>query len=125
LVIRFDAAGNVIWEKEFGETGFTEQGNSIKMNADGSFVIAGSSEGIHTGQTGIILLKIDALGNELLLKNFGSGFVDSGQNVLKDENDDNIITGNHNANIFMTRTDNNCVFNKDHSILLKIQKQTC
>jgi len=110
LVIRLDATGNVIWEKEYGEGGITEQGNSIKMNADGSFVITGPSEAIHSGETGIILLKIDADGNQLLLKRFGDGFVDAGQNILKDENDDNIITGNHNGNIFMTRTDNNCVF---------------
>jgi len=110
LVIKTDNEGNLLWEKEYGDTGLSMQGNSIKMNADSSYVITGTSEAIHSGETGIILLKIDVDGNELFLKTFGSGFVDSGQNVLKDENDDNIITGNYNGNIFMTRTDNNGVF---------------
>ncbi len=110
LVIKTDHEGTVYWQKEYGEDGLSEEGRSIKMNGDGSFSIAGSSYEPHSGQHGIILLKIDAEGNQLLLKNFGSNFIDAGENLLKDENDDNIITGTYNNNIFMTRTDNNGVF---------------
>lgn len=110
LVVRMDDHGNVLWEKEYGQSYFTEQGNSLRQNADGSFIIAGSTHEKHSGESGIALLKIDQSGNQLLLKEFGGTYSSAGKNILKDENDDNIITGNYNGNIFMTRTDNNGVY---------------
>ncbi|MEO6133470.1 MAG: hypothetical protein ABIQ02_16640 [Saprospiraceae bacterium] len=110
LVIKFDSFGNVLWGREYGDEYYSEQGNSITINTDGTFTITGTYFEPHSGQNGIIILKLDADGNQLVLKSFGEGFDDSGQNILKDENGDNIITGNHNGNIFMTRTDNNGVF---------------
>lgn len=110
LVIMFNSVGNVIWEREYGDEYISEQGNSIKINVDGTLIITGTYAEPHSGQTGIIILKLDADGNQLVLKSFGESFDDSGQNILKDKNDDNIITGNHNGNIFMTKTDNNGVF---------------
>ena len=110
LVIKFDSVGNVLWEREYGEDLYSTQGNSIKINADGTLIITGTYAEPHSGESGMIILKLDVNGNQLVFKNFGEGFDDKGQNILKDENDDNIITGNHNGNIFMTRTDNNGVF---------------
>jgi hypothetical protein len=110
LVTKTDGLGNVLWEKEYGETFLSEQGNSIQSNADGSFIITGSSYETHSGTYQIVLLKINSNGDQLFLKEFGDSFINSGKNVLKDENDDNIITGNNNGIIFMTRTDNNGVF---------------
>jgi hypothetical protein len=110
LLVKTDNLGNVIWEKEFGDNHLSEQGNSIKQNADGTFIITGSSYDATSGQTGIILLKVDQSGNQLWLKKFGSSSSGSGVNLIKDINDDNIITGNYNGSIFMTKTDNNGVY---------------
>jgi hypothetical protein len=110
LIVKTDNLGNIIWEREFGENNISEQGNSIKQNLDGSFIITGMSFDVSSGQTEIILLKVDANGNQILFKKFGSASFDSGVNIIKDTNDDNIITGNYNGMIFMTKTDNNGVF---------------
>ncbi len=110
LLVMTDNLGNAIWEKEFGDNNLSEQGNSIKLNTDGSFIITGSSFDVSSGQKYIILLKVDANGNQLSFKKFDSSISDSGENIIKDSNDDNIITGNFNDNIFMTKTDNNGVF---------------
>jgi hypothetical protein len=110
LLIKTDNTGNVIWEKEFGVNNLSEEGNSVKQNSDGSFTITGTCFDVSTGQTDIILLKVDQNGNQLWLKKFGSSLSDNGVNLVKDNNDDNIITGNYNGQIFMTKTDNNGVF---------------
>ncbi len=110
LVVKTDNAGNVIWEKEFGDNNLSEEGNSIKQNSDGTITITGSCFDVSSGQTDIILLKIDQNGNQLWLKKFGSASGDSGVNLIKDSNNDNIITGNYNDLIFMTKTDNNGAF---------------
>lgn len=52
-----------------------------------------------------ILLKIDQAGNQMWIKYFGGPVTDWGMNLIKDAIDENIITGDHNENIFMTRTD--------------------
>ncbi|KJS04172.1 MAG: hypothetical protein VR77_12425 [Flavobacteriales bacterium BRH_c54] len=110
LLVKTDNIGNVIWEKEFGLNNLSEDGNSIKQNSDGTYTITGTSFDILTSQTDIILLKIDQNGNLLWSKKFGSPSNDSGVNLIKDNNNDNIITGNYNGNIFFTKTDNNGVF---------------
>ncbi len=110
LLVKTDDRGNEYWEKEFGQDYLSEQGNAIQVNADGTFIITGGSYEPHSGQRGIVLLKVDQNGEQLFIKDFGHTFIDYGQNVLKDDNDDNIITGEYNGGIFMTRTDNNCVF---------------
>lgn len=110
LLVKTDNIGNVIWEKEFGLNNLSEDGNSIKQNSDGTYTITGTSFDILTSQTDIILLKIDQNGSLLWSKKFGSPSNDSGVNLIKDNNNDNIITGNYNGNIFFTKTDNNGVF---------------
>ena len=91
LLVKTDNLGNVLWEKEFGDSNLSEKGYSIKQNADGSFSITGSSYDVNTMKTAIILLKVDANGNQLFLNKFGSSQNGIGNNLLKDSNDDNII----------------------------------
>jgi len=106
LVVKTDNIGNVIWENEYGAVNLSEEGNSIKQNIDGTYTITGSCFDVSTGKTDILLLKIDKSGNQLWLKKFGSTSGE-GVNLIKDTNDDNIITGNYNGSMFMTKTDSN------------------
>jgi hypothetical protein len=53
----------------------------------------------------IILLKVGQNGNQLWFKKFGNPENAIGVNLIKDTNDDNIITGDYNENIFMAKTD--------------------
>jgi hypothetical protein len=110
LLVKTDNTGNVIWEKEFGANNLSEEGNSVKQNNDGSFTITGTCIDITKGLIHVILLKVDQNGNQLWLKKFGNSSIDKGANLIKDNNDDNIITGNSNGQIFMTKLDSNGVF---------------
>ncbi len=55
----------------------------------------------------IILLKIDQSGNQVWLKEFGGPETDRGRNLIKDSNDDNLITGDFGFGcpIFLATTD--------------------
>lgn len=103
MLIKTDNLGNVIWAKEFGESA-SEEGSSIKQNPDGTFTITGRTQ--INGQTKIILIKTDENGNQLWFKKFNDYYGGNALNLLKD-GDDNILTGNRNDGIFMTRTDGN------------------
>jgi hypothetical protein len=111
LIIKTDHLGNVIWEREYGNNTLSENGNSIKENADGTFTVAGESYDATTGLYSSVLLKIDQNGNQLYLNYFGNSAGNGAKAIIKDANGDNIITGNYSGNIFMTRTDNNGVYN--------------
>jgi hypothetical protein len=99
-----------LWEKEYGETYLSEIGRSIVVNEDGTFTLTGSTMDVHSGQREVLILKVDHEGNQLVRKVFGHTLNDRGKNILKDDNDDNLITGQYNGKIFFTRTDNNCEF---------------
>lgn len=115
LLVKTDNLGNVYWEKEIGDSNLSENGNSVKQNLDGTFTIAGSSYDINTTSDDIILLKVDQNGNQIWFKKFGSSAINWGINLIKDNDDDNIVTGTtfssdsdeSNNLIFMTKVDNN------------------
>jgi len=105
LVLKTDHEGNLIWEKEYGEDKLSENGYSIRQDLEGSFTITGSSYDANTLQHDIVVLKINEAGDQVWFKKFGSSESDWGKNLIKETNDDNIITGNYNGNIFLTRID--------------------
>ncbi len=110
LVLKTDNLGNTIWEKEFGEDKSSEIGFSIMQNSFESYTVTGTSYDDSSMQCDIILFKIDQTGNQVWFKKFGSKGDDWGMNLIKDNNDDILITGDYNIrgsdkNIFFTRTD--------------------
>lgn len=111
LLVKTDNLGNIVWEKEYGKDGFgnSEQGNSIKENTDGTFTITGSVWDLTAEQRRILLIKTDPNGELIWLKKFTDFYDATGANLLKDNND-NIITGNRNGNIFMIRTNSDGVY---------------
>lgn len=107
FLVKTDNLGNVIWKKEYGDANHSEELHSIKQNADGSYIVLGNSRDNSINHSYIMLLKVDANGNQIFLKRFdGSGY-DYGMSIFKDINDDNIILGGHNNSFFMSRTDKN------------------
>lgn len=115
MLIKTNSTGNFIWEKEIGGADQPESGYSMKLNANGTITITGSSNDFNAMSNDIILLNIDNNGNQIWLKKFGGTETEWGINLIKDTNDDNIITGTTfsfgpnaaNGNIFMIKTDCN------------------
>lgn len=109
-IVKTDGQGNVIWENEAGVNGYSEDGYDIVLNADGTYTITGTTMNQTTGDYNILLMKVDLGGNLLWIKNFGSVAYDAGFNLFKETNGDNIITGNHNGSMFITRCNLDGVF---------------
>jgi hypothetical protein len=115
LLLKTDHLGNKYWEKEYGEIELSDCGYSIKQNSDNSFTITGSAYSLNTTKQDVILLKVDQSGSLIWLKKFGGANFDWGYNLIKDNNDDNIITGTINSfgddlvngSIFFIKTDSN------------------
>ena len=110
FLMKTDNMGNKIWSRGFGDEYHSEYGNSIKQNQDGSFTIAGNTgDPLINIMTEIVLLKVDQSGNQIWLEKFGGPGIDKGSNLIKDANDDNLITGNlaidDKVHIFLTRSD--------------------
>ncbi len=110
LILKTDLLGNILWEKNYGELELSETGFALKQNNDSTYTVTGASYNISTTEHDIIVFKIDQSGNQVWYKMFGSPTTDWGMNLLKDVNDVNIISGDCNGNIFMTKIDNNGVF---------------
>ena len=108
IAIKTDPLGNLIWEQEYGSTEHLvyERGYAVKQNPDGTFTICGS---IYNQSQKILLLKIDGNGNQLWMKTFNDQYEGEALNLLKD-GDDNILTGNRDGSVFLTRTDGNGVY---------------
>lgn len=63
-VLKLDSNGGVVWEKIYGGTSY-DQPFSVKQTSDGGYIIAG---GTYNSKHNILLLKIDANGNQEWIK---------------------------------------------------------
>lgn len=71
-VIRFDAHGDTLWSKTFGGSD-NEWGHCIITTSDGGFLIAGATRSFgHSRTTDAYILKINASGDTLWTRTFGS-----------------------------------------------------
>lgn len=72
-IIKTDLFGNIIWEKNYGGI-MWEVATSIKESSNGNYIITGftNSPGISSGNTDILLMKIDSNGSLLWLNAYGN-----------------------------------------------------
>ncbi len=98
VVVKYDAAGNHLWSKRFGETGEQYFG-AIGVDSAGDVLLVGETSGIvdlgggplaASGGTDIFIAKLDAAGNHVWSKKFGDAdgqfpyalAIDAADNVL-------------------------------------------
>jgi hypothetical protein len=63
FLIKTDAVGNIEWQRVFGDSIYYDEARMVLLASDGGYVIAGN--GTINGESGMILNKTDALGNEV------------------------------------------------------------
>jgi len=69
-LIRTNAAGEILWEKTYGEEGY-EAGRTVFQTSDGGLMISGVTNSLGAGGMDVYLIKVDQDGNELWSKTFG------------------------------------------------------
>jgi SprB repeat len=77
LLIKFNAVGEIIWQKTYGGSGSDRFYNFIKGN-DGGYFMIGDTESTGNGGQDVWIVKTDALGNVEWSKTFGGNLNDNG-----------------------------------------------
>lgn len=90
---KLDAAGNILWRKEFGKGGGADMFNSVLQNADGTYMALGSSRKDTT--TFFYLVKLNAMGDSLWTKTYATGLGKDhyGAELVKTTDGGYLITG--------------------------------
>ena len=130
---RTDAGGNVHqkylglsgyvpgWNKTYGGTG-DDYGYSVVQTGDGGFAIAGSTNSSGAGGTDVLLVKMDASGNQLWNKTYGGTGDDFGRSLVQTSDGGFAIAGStwtidgFDGGIFLVKTDasGNQLWNKTY-----------
>lgn len=90
-LIKTDVNGNVLWDKSIGGGG-TDHPWSIKQTNDGGYIVCGSSDSF-LGNTNVLLVKTDSLGNLLWSKTFGGTDLEFSYSVLQTNDGGYIVAG--------------------------------
>jgi hypothetical protein len=70
LLIKTDAAGKILWQKQYGRAG-DEEANAIRPTSDGGYILVGSTTSFTGNSLDIYLLKLDASGAVQWERNYG------------------------------------------------------
>jgi hypothetical protein len=111
-LIKTDSAGNLLWQKTFGGSGW-DRGWSVQQTADTGYIIAGDtwSPGVDEGD--IYLIKTDSDGNLIWHKTFGGSKCDWQGSVQKTTDGGYIIAGSTSSfgagrdDVYLIKTDPN------------------
>lgn len=126
LIIKFDNAGNIIWQKLLGGSS-RDICYSVKQTNDGSFIASGrSSTGASPGLTGFLkddawVFKLDSTGNLIWQKLFGGTEDEYLNNVLESQYGGFVLSGFSYTSNTGTLTDNTN-FGKSDVWIMKIDE---
>lgn len=91
-VTRKDPLGEILWQKTYGGTSY-DKASGITPTSDGGFLILGSTSSFGKGNYDILLIKIDATGEEIWKKTYGEFFNEYGLNITSKARDEYEIEG--------------------------------
>ncbi len=94
-VVKVDNEGNTLFEKNFGGPQ-KDVGVSIAPADDGGFVITGGTKSISVGEEDLFLFKIDAAGDSLWFKTYGTPGNDPGYGINPADDGGFIVSGLYN-----------------------------
>jgi len=93
LMLRTDAAGDLVWAKSFGES-LWDEGAGIITLADGNYFISGSTISFGQGDFDILLMKTDTSGNILWGKTYGGTKTDASY-TARENSDGSIVASGY------------------------------
>lgn len=119
FVAKFDASGNHLWTRQFGNSG-QQFGDGVVVDATGNIYIAGGTSGSWGGPAGGdgnatnpydgYLMKLDSNGNQQWLRQFGGHSYDSAGAVTLDSLGNVYVVGHSNSNLPGTDADGSDAF---------------
>lgn len=95
-VIRTDANGTVLWEKNFGGGGF-EEAVHVEQTSDDGFIVAAYTKANATTYSDAMILKLDENGNEVWRKFYGSEKEDYAWSITESSDGGYVFCGVINA----------------------------
>jgi hypothetical protein len=99
---KYNAAGTLQWTRQLG-TAVTDLSNQIAADGLGNVYVSGYTSGnlsgTSAGQDDAILIKYDAVGNQVWIKQFGTAANDYARSVWADIAGNIYVAGNSNGNL--------------------------
>lgn len=97
FVVKFDGQGNLLWARQFG-SGNGDFANDVAVDADGNAFLAGATYAALPGQVSAggadaFAAKVDAQGNVVWIRQFGSSDGDTGEGVAVGASGGVVIAG--------------------------------
>ena len=91
-LIRTNASGDSLWTRTYGGN-YWDEGYSVDLTLDGGCIVSGFSEIAPNGNNDFILIKTDALGNEIWSSTFGGLSGETGRFVRQTTDGGFIVCG--------------------------------
>ena len=80
LVVKIDAAGDMVWQKQYGGPG-SDEAADIRQTSDEGYIVVGASESFGLGPMNAWVVKLDAAGNISWQKTYGGPRFDRAYSV--------------------------------------------
>ena len=96
LVVKFDASGNMEWQKSYGKEG-NDFAFAITPADDGGYVVAGETYSFGAIQDDVLVFRIDNAGGLVWAKRLGGTDEDWGVDVKRSANGGFVVLGNTRA----------------------------
>ncbi|TKJ42357.1 hypothetical protein CEE37_01360 [candidate division LCP-89 bacterium B3_LCP] len=118
-LVKVDSLGNTLWSKTYGLTA-TDAASSIIPAGDGGFLLAGFSDPFGSSPDRGYLLKVDAEGDSLWSKHYGTSSSDGFYTILP-KGDGNFLmggltqkTGNYDMWLFCVNANGDSIWSKSY-----------
>ena len=97
-IFKIDSVGNLIWQKNFGGSGF-DAFRSIAINGDGNFIVTGFTKSItatsngNKGKADVWVAKISSNGDMMWSKGFGGAEDEMGLSIVLTQDNSFLVSG--------------------------------
>ena len=91
-LVRTDAAGDTLWTRTYGGTGY-DYGEAVAQTSDGGYIVAGRTESFGTGHQAGWLIKTDASGDSTWSRTYGGQGSDGFYSVAQTPDGGYVVTG--------------------------------
>ncbi len=92
LLLKYDAAGNMLWSKTWGGTG-DEVAKALFLDSAGNLYLAGATSSFGAGDSDVVLLKYDSNGNILWQRTWGGSGSEGADALIIDSLDNIYVAG--------------------------------